>query len=205
MDPRQDGSWNSLPAGKPGQTGSLAQSICRSHVMSSLRNHGTDHKAPALRKRHYDLWGRFVLRRVSPGRREHSFSPAAVEFTRVKFRLKGKQRHSCSGLADWSIGGEGNPLRRRRAVRFTIALRSSARDGALCSARMAKLADAADLKSAGAYPPWGFKSPSGHHIINSLHSFSSLLYSTQNRPVILLGILWYDVTQRGVSPCQGEQ
>ncbi len=27
---------------------------------------------------------------------------------------------------------------------------------------MAKLADAADLKSAGAYPPWGFKSPSGH-------------------------------------------
>ena len=137
------------PPGKPGQAGSLAQSICRSHVMSSLRNHGTDHKAPALRKRHYDLWGRFVLRRVSPGRREHSFSPAAVEFTRVKFRLKGKQRHSCSGLADWSIGGEGNPLRRRRAVRFTIALRSSARDGALCSARMAKLADAADLKSAG--------------------------------------------------------
>ncbi len=29
-------------------------------------------------------------------------------------------------------------------------------------ARMAKLADAADLKSAGAYPPWGFDSPSGH-------------------------------------------
>ena len=27
---------------------------------------------------------------------------------------------------------------------------------------MAKLADAADLKSAGANPPWGFKSPSGH-------------------------------------------
>ena len=29
---------------------------------------------------------------------------------------------------------------------------------------MAKLADAADLKSAGANPPWGFKSPSGHHV-----------------------------------------
>jgi hypothetical protein len=28
---------------------------------------------------------------------------------------------------------------------------------------MAKLADAADLKSAGLNRPWGFKSPSGHH------------------------------------------
>ena len=27
---------------------------------------------------------------------------------------------------------------------------------------MAKLADAADLKSAEVYPSWGFKSPSGH-------------------------------------------
>jgi hypothetical protein len=35
-------------------------------------------------------------------------------------------------------------------------------------ARMAKLADAADLKSAGAYPPWGFKSPSGHQKIKDL-------------------------------------
>ena len=33
-------------------------------------------------------------------------------------------------------------------------------------ARMAKLADAADLKSAGPYRPWGFKSPSGHQICN---------------------------------------
>src|ERR1700739_113856 len=33
---------------------------------------------------------------------------------------------------------------------------------------MAKSADAADLKSAGAYPPWGFKSPSGHHRIDGL-------------------------------------
>jgi hypothetical protein len=30
------------------------------------------------------------------------------------------------------------------------------------NARMAKLADAADLKSAGLHRPWGFKSPSGH-------------------------------------------
>jgi hypothetical protein len=33
---------------------------------------------------------------------------------------------------------------------------------------MAKLADAADLKSAGLNRPWGFKSPSGHHKIKSL-------------------------------------
>ena len=33
---------------------------------------------------------------------------------------------------------------------------------------MAKLADAADLKSAGLNRPWGFKSPSGHQIINNL-------------------------------------
>ena|SRR5579862_2118320 len=31
------------------------------------------------------------------------------------------------------------------------------------SARMAKSADAADLKSAGPQGLWGFKSPSGHH------------------------------------------
>ena len=34
-------------------------------------------------------------------------------------------------------------------------------------ARMAKLADAADLKSADLYRSWGFKSPSGHHKISS--------------------------------------
>jgi len=34
---------------------------------------------------------------------------------------------------------------------------------------MAKSADAADLKSADLYRSWGFKSPSGHHIINNLH------------------------------------
>jgi hypothetical protein len=36
------------------------------------------------------------------------------------------------------------------------------------SARMAKLADAADLKSADLYRSWGFKSPSGHHKTNNL-------------------------------------
>ncbi len=35
-------------------------------------------------------------------------------------------------------------------------------------ARMAKSADAADLKSAEVYPSWGFKSPSGHQIIKEL-------------------------------------
>ena len=34
-------------------------------------------------------------------------------------------------------------------------------------ARMAKLADAADLKSAGLHRSWGFKSPSGHHKIDN--------------------------------------
>jgi hypothetical protein len=33
---------------------------------------------------------------------------------------------------------------------------------------MAKLADAADLKSVALEWVWGFKSPSGHHIINDL-------------------------------------
>ena len=33
---------------------------------------------------------------------------------------------------------------------------------------MAKLADAADLKSADLYRSWGFKSPSGHHRIKYL-------------------------------------
>jgi hypothetical protein len=33
---------------------------------------------------------------------------------------------------------------------------------------MAKLADAADLKSADLYRSWGFKSPSGHHIIKKV-------------------------------------
>ena len=40
-------------------------------------------------------------------------------------------------------------------------------------ARMAKSADAADLKSAGPKGLWGFKSPSGHHRINYLAIFSS--------------------------------
>ena len=44
---------------------------------------------------------------------------------------------------------------------------------------MAKLADAADLKSAGAYPPWGFKSPSGHQlnicIINKIRTLVSFV------------------------------
>jgi hypothetical protein len=37
---------------------------------------------------------------------------------------------------------------------------------------MAKLADAADLKSAGLNRPWGFKSPSGHQLFNSLEGVS---------------------------------
>ena len=52
----------------------------------------------------------------------------------------------------------GRECGRRRAKLFKMR-------GNPFAARMAKLADAADLKSAGAYPPWGFKSPSGHHAI----------------------------------------
>ena len=39
-------------------------------------------------------------------------------------------------------------------------------------ARMVKSADTADLKSADLNRSWGFKSPSGHHRINSLRSRS---------------------------------
>jgi hypothetical protein len=38
---------------------------------------------------------------------------------------------------------------------------------------MAKSADAADLKSAGPKGLWEFKSPSGHHKINSLQPLPS--------------------------------
>jgi hypothetical protein len=40
--------------------------------------------------------------------------------------------------------------------------------GEECNARMVKSADTADLKSADLNRSWGFKSPSGHHRINSL-------------------------------------
>ena len=49
---------------------------------------------------------------------------------------------------------------------------------------MAKSADAADLKSAGAYPPWGFKSPSGHH--NRIHNLEDISdFIGPNRVTIL--------------------
>jgi hypothetical protein len=41
---------------------------------------------------------------------------------------------------------------------------------------MAKSADAADLKSAGAYPPWGFKSPSGHQKIKELVTKTAIYF-----------------------------
>ena len=54
---------------------------------------------------------------------------------------------------------------------------------------MAKLADAADLKSAGLYRPWGFKSPSGHHRINELQDIRVDVESKILTLVILLVIL----------------
>jgi hypothetical protein len=42
---------------------------------------------------------------------------------------------------------------------------------------MAKLADAADLKSADLYRSWGFKSPSGHQKINELNVKCRLILS----------------------------
>jgi hypothetical protein len=42
------------------------------------------------------------------------------------------------------------------------------------NARMAKSADAADLKSVGLKWLWGFKSPSGHHRINNLMESMSI-------------------------------
>ncbi len=51
---------------------------------------------------------------------------------------------------------------------------------------MAKLADAADLKSADPYRSWGFKSPSGHHIINNLQMICENERSRNLAPVIFL-------------------
>ncbi len=48
-------------------------------------------------------------------------------------------------------------------------------------ARMAKLADAADLKSAGRKRLWGFKSPSGHHI-STLVPMTRFFGGTQGFP-----------------------
>ena len=50
---------------------------------------------------------------------------------------------------------------------------------------MAKLADAADLKSAGLNRSWGFKSPSGHHKINNLNAFQLIAHA---RPDIAVGV-----------------
>ena len=58
--------------------GSCAESIHRCHVLSSLRNHGIDHQAPALRKRDDDLRRRHLLRRISPRRRKHPLSPSPI-------------------------------------------------------------------------------------------------------------------------------
>ena len=64
----------------------------------------------------------------------------------------------------------GRECGRRRAKLFKMR-------GNPFAARMAKLADAADLKSAEVYPSWGFKSPSGHQrarALNALHVNGSL-------------------------------
>ena len=67
---------------------------------------------------------------------------------------------------------------------------------------MAKLADAADLKSADLYRSWGFKSPSGHQGLDYLFPFQSAIpwhfegkaivigmsLSIRSIPVILLGL-----------------
>ena len=42
--------------------------------------------------------------------------------------------------------------------------------GRFLRARMVKSADTADLKSVATKVAWGFKSPSGHHIINNLRA-----------------------------------
>ena len=53
-------------------------------------------------------------------------------------------------------------------TRVTISRHRQTPDCRPDRARMAKLADAADLKSADLNRSWGFKSPSGHHRINNL-------------------------------------
>ena len=51
---------------------------------------------------------------------------------------------------------------------------------------MAKLADAADLKSAGAYPPWGFKSPSGHQY----KAFSFIRFTLKSSVLVRCAVQW---------------
>jgi hypothetical protein len=48
---------------------------------------------------------------------------------------------------------------------------------------------ATHLKSAGLYRPWGFKSPSGHHIINNLQDICENRRLRNLALVILLVIL----------------
>jgi hypothetical protein len=70
---------------------------------------------------------------------------------------------------------------RARPFRFTMDLCLATSRYAIGSrgishplARVAKLADAADLKSADLYRSWGFKSPSGHQMLKELSQNSHL-------------------------------
>ena len=90
------------------------------------------------------------------------------------FPLRTFRRFSNRKGRDGIVRYRGNPGQRIGLQGFrldsTLAIKSAqgflkANNAVLLFlARMAKSADAADLKSAGAYPPWGFKSPSGHQL-----------------------------------------
>jgi hypothetical protein len=69
------------------------------------------------------------------------------------------------------------------------------------SARMAKSADAADLKSAGPQGLWGFKSPSGHHKIKKLYANCLSKFERQNRLVAVLVAVGLYVCHRGAVLC----
>ena len=54
---------------------------------------------------------------------------------------------------------------RKQPDRLPFHFRADTMNASATSARMAKSADAADLKSVGLKWLWEFKSPSGHHIL----------------------------------------
>ena len=70
-------------------------------------------------------------------------------------------------------------------------------------ARMAKSADAADLKSADLNRSWGFKSPSGHHRINNLDSFMFFKWNGRLNPMAVLMAVCPSGVYGSLSGCSG--
>ncbi len=68
----------------------------------------------------------------------------------------------------------------------SAAIKAPNRDKLFCDAGMAKLADAADLKSAGPKGLWGFDSPSRHQFtrVNTAH-YCTLALASFGSPTVV--------------------